>query len=153
MKNGAPLPPGMNWVVVLVISLVCGIFGLVWFIMQVLWVKKLDPQNKTLPKILTAFGVLIASYVISIPLAIVLSDSSIGAILSMLISLAGFAGYLFFFITGILDLRKSLEGYFNAVEPINLKLNPILMIFFAIFYMQYHFNRITTWKTTGTLPQ
>ncbi|MCW5962649.1 MAG: DUF4339 domain-containing protein [Bryobacterales bacterium] len=153
MKNGAPLPPGMNWVVVLVISMVCGIFGLVWFIMQILWVKKLDPQNRTLPKILTGFGILIASYVISIPLAILLSDSAIGAMLSGLISLAGFGGYLFFFITGILDLKKSLEGYFNAVEPINLKLNPILMIFFAIFYMQYHFNRITTWKTTGTLPQ
>ncbi len=153
MKNGAPLPPAMNWVLVLVISLVCGVFALVWFIMQILWVKKLDPQNKTLPKILMAFGVLIGSYVLSIPLAIMLSDSALGAILSGLISLVGFAGYLFFFITGMLDLKKSLEGYFNAVEPINLKLNPIFMIFVGIFYMQYHFNRITTWKTTGTLPQ
>lgn len=153
MKNGAPLPPNMNWIVVLVISLVCGIFALVWFIMQILWVKKLDAGNRTLAKILMGIGVLIASYVISIPLVIVFSDSAIGAMLSGLITFAGFAGYLFFMITGILDLRKSLEGYFNAEEPINLKLNPILMIFFAIFYMQYHFNRIHTWKTTGVLPQ
>ena len=56
-----------------------------------------------------------------------------------------------FAIIGVFGMRRSLVNYYNTVEPIGLKLSGVMTFFFAIFYFQYHFNRIANWKQTGVL--
>lgn len=155
MKNGAPLPPGLNWIVVIVLAMVtCGIFAFVYLFIQAGWVQKLDPQSKAkkfLMLLLALYGGVLVLIGISTAISIAAPDSFIGPMISMLSPLLNI-GVLVLYILSVFNMRSSLEGYFNAEEPINLKLNPILVFFFAVYYFQYHFNRITTWKTTGTLP-
>ncbi|MCC6264332.1 MAG: DUF4339 domain-containing protein [Bryobacterales bacterium] len=154
LKNGAPLPPNMNWVIVVVGAiLTCGLFALIWLFIQAAWFKKLDPQSKG-QKFLILYlvgyvGVLALTFG-GVGLSIAMPDSSLGTLVSSMGSLVSI-GLLVLYILAVFNMKASLEGYFNNVEPINLKLNPILVIFFAVFYFQYHFNRINTWKTTGSL--
>ncbi len=154
LKNGAPLPPNLNWVIVVVAAIfTCGLFALVWLFIQAAWVKKLDPQSKG-QKFLIYYlvgyvGVLVLTFG-GMGLSIAMPDSFLGPLVSSMGSLVSI-GLLVLYVLAALNMKSSLEGYFNNVEPINLKLNPILVIFFAVFYFQYHFNRINTWKTTGNL--
>jgi hypothetical protein len=155
MKNGAPLPPGLNWVMVIVFAfLTCGIFALVYLFMQAGWVQKLDQQSKAkkfLVLLLALYALVFVLMFISIGLQALMPDSFIGPMVSMISPILNI-GVFVLYLLAVFNMRSSLEGYFNAEEPINLKLNPILVFFFAPYYFQYHFNRITTWKTTGTLP-
>jgi hypothetical protein len=51
-------------------------------------------------------------------------------------------------------MKSDLENYYNSVERINLRLNGVMVFFFAVFYFQHHFSRISAWKKTGILaPQ
>jgi hypothetical protein len=54
-------------------------------------------------------------------------------------------------ILSIFGMRRSIENYYNTVEPIGLRLNPVMTFFFNTIYFQYHFDRIINWKTTGRL--
>lgn len=154
LKNGAPLPPNLNWVIVVVATIfTCGLFGLVWLFIEAAWFKKLDPQSKG-QKFLIFYlvgylGVMVLSFG-GMGVSVAMPDSSLGALISGLGSLLSL-GLLVLYILAVFNMKASLEGYFNNTEPINLRLNPILVIFFAVFYFQYHFNRINTWKTTGSL--
>lgn len=154
MKNGAPLPPNMNWVVLIAVGLVtCNIFALVYLFMQAGWVQKLDPQSKGKKFLMlsfAAYGAMILAMILGAVLSAAV-DPTLGALVSSVASLGSLAG-LVLLILAVFNMRATLEGYFNAVEPINLKLNPILVFFFHVWYFQYHLNRINTWKTTGVLP-
>src|SRR5258708_39533906 len=46
-RGSGPMPPDLNWVIVLVISLFCGIFQLIWFFIEVAFVKKIKPENNS----------------------------------------------------------------------------------------------------------
>lgn len=156
MKNGAPLPPNMNWILVAVISMVCGFFALFVYFQQTSWVKKIDPQSKATRNLILGLLAIVAMYVLIFVGAFLPAISEDLAILSVLVAgvaWLGIIGAAVFLIINAFSVKRSLEGYFNSVEPINLQLNPILVFFFPVFYFQYHFNRINTWKTTGTLPQ
>lgn len=156
MKNGAPLPPNMSWILVAVISLVCGFFALFIYFQQTQWIKKIDPQSKATKNLILGLVGIVAMYVIMIAGAFLPAISEDLAIISILISGVAWLGILgvsVFLILNAFGMKRSLEGYFNNVEPINMQLNPILVFFFPVFYFQYQFNRINTWKTTGTLPQ
>lgn len=154
LKNGAPLPPNLNWLIVVGGAIfTCGLFALVWLFIQAAWFKKLDPQSKG-QKFLIYYlvgyvGVLALTFG-GMGISIAMPDSFLGPLVSSMGSLVSI-GLLVLYVLAAFNMKASLEGYFNNVEPINLKLNPILVIFFAVFYFQYHFNRINTWKTTGTL--
>lgn len=154
LKNGAPLPPNMNWVIVVAGAIItCGIFALVWLFIQSAWFKKLDPQSKGqkfLIYYLVGYAGVLALMLGGVGISMAMPDSFIGPLVSSMSSLVSI-GLLVLYILAVFNMKASLEGYFNNVEPINLKLNPILVIFFAVFYFQYHFNRINTWKATGSL--
>lgn len=154
LKNGAPLPSNMNWLIVVAGAvLTCGLFALVWLFIQASWFKKLDPQSKGMKFLilyLVGYAGVLALTFGGIGLSMAMPDSSLGPLVSGLSSLVSI-GLMVLYFLAVFNMKASLEGYFNNVEPINLKLNPILVIFFAVFYFQYHFNRINTWKTTGVL--
>jgi hypothetical protein len=147
-----PDPPNLNWGLCLLFGfLTCGIFNLVYDLIQVLWVKKVEPASKSLMYylIFIAFEVLnlggtfgkIALFssgrftevpTSSVPLALLSAAISIGVVVMYI---------LYRFI-----MRAELERHFNGPEPIGLRLNPIMTFFFGGLYFQYHFNRINEIK-------
>src|SRR6185295_20053202 len=71
-------------------------------------------------------------------------SSSIAAMLPILAILFPilYIGGFVCMIMSYFKMRTSIANYYNTVEPIGLKLSPIMTFFFNILYFQYHFQRI-----------
>lgn len=160
-QYGAPahqqlIPPALHWALVLLISIFTGIFGIIWAFVQASFVKKIDPRNNAI--LLYVFYAVLAVIAISLSIAGIAAsanadDPSAGSglmAISLLFNLGGAAC----FIVGAFKIKKSMETYYNTVEPIGLKLSGVMTFFFNILYFQYHFTRIANWKKTGVIvPQ
>jgi hypothetical protein len=138
--SGSPLPPGMQWPVVLLIAIfTCGIFATVWMFIEANFVKQIRPASNAL--ILYAIGV---GGIFATGLLFASRD------LMMLAPLVNL-GCAVVIIVGHFQMKAALEDYYNNVEPIGLRLSGVMVFFFNVFYFQYHFSRIRDWKTTGVL--
>ena len=156
LRNGAPLPPDMNWIMVVGIAMVtCGLFAFIWLIIQSKWVGKIDPQSKATRNIILSIVGVFAIFVLQFGGAFMSALGDTMAIIGMIVSLLGSLGGLgiaVFMILTIFGMKRSIEGYFTATENLPISINPILTFFFPPYIFQYHFNRINTWKRTGQLP-
>jgi hypothetical protein len=140
--QGGPLPPGMQWPIVLLIAIfTCGIFSIVWMFIQANFVKQIRPASNAL--LFYAIGI---GGILAMGLLIFARDL---VMLAPLINI----GCSVMLILGHFQMKAALEDYYNNVEPINLRLNGVMVFFFNIFYFQYHFSRIREWKTTGVWRQ
>lgn len=135
-------PPDLHWGWVLGLTIItCSLFALIWIFIQAAFVRRLRPNNKAIfylvGYIVVAFGggFLDAQYQI--------------AGVSILLNITSWVLYL----VGVFNMKHELEDYYNSEENIGLHLSGVMTFFFAIFYFQYHFNRISQWKRTGHLPQ
>jgi uncharacterized membrane protein YeaQ/YmgE (transglycosylase-associated protein family) len=145
-----PIPPDLHWALVLLFHILsCGIFGIVWFFVEANFAKKIDRQsNAILLGILGFIGSFVGGGVRGF--FAVTDARSGGEGIGLLIQLAG--GVLL--LVAAFGIRKSLEEYYNQVEPIGLDMSGVMTFFFSIFYFQHHFSRIARWKKTGVLtPQ
>src|SRR5262249_59866688 len=62
-----PPPPNLHWGVCVLVSIVtCGIFSVVWIMVEAVWVKKIQPASKAV----TYFGIVIGLWVLSFVLSI-----------------------------------------------------------------------------------
>jgi hypothetical protein len=160
-QAGGLMPPSMHWALVLVISVFCGFFALIWLFVQASFVKKLDPNNKSIMMFIVSFLVGIGGMIVMMVVGIGMggaaasmnSSSAAMAALPVMILVNLVVGLLpaVFAIIGVFGMRRSLVNYYNTVEPIGLQLSGVMTFFFAIFYFQYHFMRIANWKQTGVL--
>ncbi len=142
-------PPNLNWVLLLLFGIfTCGIFTILYEIIQIVWLKKVQPRSSAslffilylvcwtlnLGATFSRFAMLSQGFYThrSLP-AIFFSALTSIAILVLLIA------YRF-------AMRGSLEEYFNTTDPIGLRLGPVMTFFFGSLYFQYHFNRINTIK-------
>jgi len=156
---GGPMPPSLHWALVLAITVLCGIFGLVWLFVQAAFVKKLDPNNKSIMMFIVSFLVAIGGWIVIIAgiglggaAASMGSDSMAMALpIMFLVYFVVCVLSAVFGLLGVFGMRRSLLNYYNTVEPIGLQLSPVMTFFFALFYFQYHFTRIANWKRTGVL--
>jgi hypothetical protein len=137
-----PLPPNLHWGFVLLLGIVTRqLFNLVWSMILANWARKLDGDNNTL--------VLVAMY----PAGIVAGISAqiyggqSAALVGALLTLGGVIAY----IIGIFKIKAAMEEYYNSTENIGLKLNGVMTFFFSTIYLQYHVNKIASWKKTGVL--
>jgi hypothetical protein len=138
--QGGPLPPGMEWFVVLLIAIfTCGIFSAVWMFIQANFVKQIRPASNALLFYAIGIGGVFA--------AVFLTFARELLMLAPLVNL----GCAVLIIVGHFQMKAALEDYYNTVEPIGLRLNGVMVFFFNVFYFQYHFSRIRKWKTTGVL--
>lgn len=149
------MPPSMHWALVLVISVFCGIFGLVWIFVQASFVKKLDPNNKSIMMFILSFVVGIGGMIVMMAVggaAMAMGGRGQTALpfMALLYPIVCLLPAVCSII-GVFGMRRSLLNHYNTVEPIGLRLSGVMTFFFAIFYFQYHFNRITNWKQTGVL--
>lgn len=147
--TAGPVPPDFHWALVLLLTFVtCGLFSSAWLIVEAVWIRKIKPESKGLLLVMLA----LASYVIGGFMNGVTSAMNQGQAnpFSALLSLAG----LVLQIVAVFTMRSDLEDYYNSTENINLRLSGVMTFFFAVFYFQHHFSRISKWKKTGVLdPQ
>ncbi len=144
-----PVPPDFHWALVLLIGMItCGIFFWVWFFVETAFVRKIRPQSNAL---IIAIIALVCSFAGSFLRIFSYSVIHRGySPFGISLSLASLA----LVIAAAFIMKSELEEYYNSVEPINLRLNGVMVFFFAVFYFQHHFSRISRWKKTGILePQ
>lgn len=146
---GAAVPPDFHWGLVLLIGIVtCGIFFWVWFLVESAFVRKIRPQSNGL-----IFAVI--ALVCSFGGQFFRFYGVFGHhfMMTRFGSLSGIASLVLILVAAF-TIKGDLEQYYNSVEPINLRLNGVMVFFFAVFYFQHHFSRIARWKKTGILePQ
>jgi hypothetical protein len=143
------VPPDLHWALVLLIGFfTCGIFFWVWFIVEAAFVKKIRPQSNGLVLAIVALVCSVAgsflrfSFLMARQFGYSPIGSAAGLVTLVLVEVAAFS------------MKSDLEQYYNSVESINLRLNGAIVFFFAVFYFQHHFTRISRWKKTGILePQ
>lgn len=140
-----PDPPNMHWALLLVLTIcTCGLFGMIWDLVQLLWLRRVQPQTKALGYFIGYIALSFIGGAVSagVSAAIIHGARTHGSPASSLLSLAA----LVFIILYRFAMKNSLELHFNTAEPIGLRLGPIMTFFFGGLYFQYHFNRINEIK-------
>lgn len=140
-----PDPPNLHWGLVLLIGvLTCGVFFVIWDLVQVLWARRVEPQTKAL-----------MYFIIYVVLSLGNAGGSFGRAalvmqgqtprthpFAILISILTFVSVIVYRFA----MKTTLEQHFNGPEPIGLRLGPIMTFFFGGLYFQYHFNKINQMK-------
>lgn len=142
-----PDPPNLHWGLVLLFTvLTCGLFAVVWDFVEVLWVKKVQPDAKAMMYFIIYAILWVCNLGNSFGNIGVLMHGRArhNSLLADLISLAA----LVFLIVFRFSMRDSLERHFNGPEPFGLRLGGVMTFFFGGLYFQYHFNRINGIKET-----
>lgn len=153
-----PDPPNLHWAIVLLLDLVtCSLFQMVWNIILSAWFRRVVPPSK-------AMILYIASAVL------LFLQFATGQVAGLGSGRHGnFHGYGYhynyglhpgaFGLYGLIALacwvvrlvarftfRSELEQHFNTVDPIGLRINPVLLFFFGGIYLQSQMNRINDIK-------
>jgi heme/copper-type cytochrome/quinol oxidase subunit 4 len=155
-----PIPPALHWAFVLVLGMITGLFHYVWMFVQAGFIKKIDPQSKATLLYVLGLLAMVGGVVVALVFAFAMSsgtenrDPNVPAIVTglimMLVVMVGSA----FILAGAFSIRSSMLQHYNTVEPIQLRLSPLMTFFFNTLYIQYHFTRIAKWKETGIIyPQ
>ena len=146
MAVGASDPPNLSWVLVLIFSiLTCGLFSFVWDLVQAAWMRRVLPGANALFLYVAAIVSELFNLTFSAGTLMALhggysgiygsrGHSPIGSIFGLV--------YFVLLIAARFSMRSSLEDYYNRVDPIGLRLGPVMTFFFGNIYFQYHFNRI-----------
>ena len=139
-----PDPPNLSWGLLLLFGLLtCGVFTVIYDLIQAFWWKRIFPPTK----VVLFYAICYACYFVNV--------LSTGAnvhglhhgrlphnLLGSLASIAGFVLLLFARFT----FRSELEQHYNGPEPVGLNLSGVMTFFFGGLYFQYHFNRINAIK-------
>ena len=150
MSYGAPTgiypdPPNLHWALVLVFTIfTCGLFGVIWELVQLIWLRRVAPATKAMPYFIgyVALSFMGGAVSAGMSAAMLHGAQPRSSFFSSILSLAAFV----FVILYRFAMKNSLEQHFNGPEPIGLRLGPIMTFFFGGLYFQYHFNRINEIK-------
>jgi hypothetical protein len=147
-----PDPPNLHWGLCLLFGfLTCGIFTIIYDVIQTIWLKKVNPASKSLLYYIIFMGLEFLNFGGSMGKAALImrgqippvtGSSIMFSLLSGVISIA----VLVMFIVYRFTMRSELQYHFNGPEPIGLRLGGFMTFFFGGLYFQYHFNRINEIK-------
>ena len=146
-----PMPPDMQWYILLLINIFCGLFGLYWLFKQAGFVQQIDPQSTAKKKYTMGLIALIGSYVFIFAVSMIaaMADMPSLGILSM-VGMIGVLGGVVYLILAHFEMRKSIHNYYNTVEPMGINLmdtqGAVLTFFFNMYFFQYHFANIAARK-------
>lgn len=131
MTNRTPRPPGLHWLLVLLLGIATvGLFLDAWLIVQAVWVKKFDRASRALVLCIVgvvsgllggALGSLHAPHAVEYPVDI--ASLIIGVVASF-------------------QVRDSLGEYITSVLSRPTYLSGVMTLFFGPIYLQYHMNRV-----------
>jgi len=143
---GGPMPPSLHWIVAWLIAPI-------WAFIEASFVKKIDPRSKGMKYLVVWLLSIAGGLIIYVVLAGVGVASNSLALIAVggLVFFVGMVLGVIFGYLGFFNMRRSIETYYNSVEPMGLRLSGVMTFFFNIVYFQYHFSRIVTWKQTGRL--
>ncbi len=140
-------PPNIHWVLVLVLGIfTCGIFTVIYDMVQAAWLKRVQPDSKALFYYIAATVFWLMNLSVSLR-QIMTIHVGYGAVPH-----TNYTGGIFSLIYAVLlvvarfAMRNSLEEHYNGPEPIGLRLSGVMTFFFGSLYFQYHFNRINEMK-------
>jgi hypothetical protein len=140
-----PDPPNLHWALVLLFGLLtCGVFSLVWDIVQAAWLRRVEPVSKAIYIYGAAAASLAALFVEGFVNAVNHTDAPGFAALFQLL-------YSVLLLVGRFSFRSSMENHFNGPEPMGLSLSGVMTFFFGGIYFQYHINDIVRRKTADRL--
>jgi len=140
-----PDPPDFPWWAVLLLAVLTGgLFAVIWDLVESSWFRRIEPASKAFWLYL-AWAVLyllrlpgtyhdVAHNLFGGPVYYHPHGISVG-VLSFALAMA--SRFVF---------RDELHRHFNTVEPLSLRLGPVMTFFFGGIYFQYHFNRINKAK-------
>jgi hypothetical protein len=141
-----PDPPNLHWALVLLFGCFsCGLFFVIWDLVQALWAKRVEPTTKALLYfiIYAIFWVLyFISYAATMAPQMMHNQTPTISPITALCWL----GLLIFVIVFRFTMKATLERHFNGPEPIGLRLSGIMTFFFGCLYFQYHLSRINQIK-------
>ncbi|HMG03579.1 MAG TPA: DUF4339 domain-containing protein [Edaphobacter sp.] len=140
-----PDPPNLHWALVLILTIcTCGLFAILWDFVQLLWMKRIEPQTKAFPYFIAYAVVTFLNAGTSMRVSMLAMHTGHGhtSPFSILLSIAAFVLVILY----RFSMRDSLERHFNGAEPLGLQLGPIMTFFFGGLYFQYHFNRLNAIK-------
>ncbi len=141
-----PDPPNLHWALVLLFGFfTCGLFFVIWDLVQALWAKRVEPTTKALLYfiIYAVFWVLyFITYVATMAPQMMHNQTPTISPITALCWL----GLVIFVIIFRFTMKATLERHFNGPEPIGLRLNGVMTFFFGCLYFQYHLSRINQIK-------
>ncbi|HVO58679.1 MAG TPA: DUF4339 domain-containing protein [Dongiaceae bacterium] len=142
-----PNPPNLHWALVLLFTVLsCGLFAIVWLVVEALWVKKVKPGTKSFTYLMVLIGLYALAIILGFAQGVATASSghpeSTLAVMTPLLNI----GYIVMHILTVFAMRSDIEEHFNSAEPIGLSLSGVMTFFFAVFYFQYHFSRINEMK-------
>ena len=146
-----PMPPDMQWWLVLIIGMLCFLFGLFWLWKQLTFVKKIDPQNDSLKFYGMGFLLFIGGYIVIFMGALFATGNltELAAVFPVLGMAVVLGGYVCFILANF-KMRSSIHNYYTMVEPMGINLmdtsGAVLTFFFPIYFFQYHFFNIAERK-------
>jgi hypothetical protein len=144
-----PDAPNLHWGLVLLFAiLTCSVFMFVWNIVVAAWLRRVQPNATALYYYvgacvlfvlqILASGAHDAARTIQPGIHTHFPDHPLAGLLAL-------ATWVVRLIARY-SQRASLEEHYNTVEPIGLRLNPVMTFFFGGLYFQYHLNRINALK-------
>jgi len=151
--QGALVPPGMHWALVLVLGYIVPLFSIIWMFIQASFVKRIDPSNPARKLFIVSLVLAFVSVGVGFGVAAALQSDG-GTAAGVSLGLLGLLASVVCYVIAYFKMRTSLLNYYNTVEPIGLRLSGAMTFFFNTYYFQHHFHRIARWKQTGILePQ
>jgi hypothetical protein len=144
MADLYPDPPNLHWGLVLLFEvLTCGLFSIVWEIVQAVWIRRLQPESKAIYIYCGAAAVLVFVFASGFLHA----RNPLGANFTGPLRLVYYVIVQF----GRFSFRRSMEDHFNETEPMGLSLSGVMTFFFGGLYFQYHINDIVRRKAADRM--
>lgn len=134
-----PDPPNLHWGLVLLFGVLsCGIFSIVWDIVQASWLKKVEPYSKAFSIYVTAAALLVCVFFAGYFSGLAYLPHPVTRLLQL--------AYYVTLIGARFSFKASMENHYNQAEPMGLSLSGIMTFFFGGIYFQYHMNDINRRK-------
>jgi len=139
-----PAAPNLHWGLVLLFGvLTCGVFSIVWDIVQAAWLKKVDPASKALYFYIGAAALLGGIFFSSFFAGLTHARSPFTGLFQL--------AYYVMLIVSRFSFKSSMERHYNTAEPMGLLLSGVMTFFFGGIYFQYHINDIAKRKELDRL--
>jgi hypothetical protein len=142
--NTYPDPPNLHWGLVLLFGIIsCGLFSIVWDIVQAAWLKRIEPESKALSIYIGA----------AVTLGLIFFSSVLGGVNHRAPGYVALLQIVYYVVqlVGRFSFKNSMENHFNGPEPMALILSGVLTFFFGGIYFQYHINDIMRRKAADRL--
>ena len=149
-REAMPPPPSMHWGVLLLLMLVTlGLFGIVWPFVQANWVRKVDRQSKAM--LLLSIGVvcLVVGEILNIDGMLHRPGGAGTSALGGLLVLTNWILLLVAYFSMADSTRRA-----AASHDVTMQIGGVTLFFFTCLYFQGQLHWLARWRSTGqTTPK